>query len=352
LKLLIGGSPSKIFHLKEFAKNLEKNKVESKVVIDTTVYSGFPSRDISKWFETKKKFNNLVSQFKPDAIFVDRQTKFGLASTKLDIPVFVHLRGDFWAEAEMAKKTLYKSPMMRGVIWYKERIATNCFKRSTAILPICEYLEKRVEKFFPNKKTNVLYQGIDPSNWYQESGMELKHPCVGLVQSANIWEKTKQLMLLPKILEAFPNIMFYWVGDGPYRKTVLPFLEKYENFKWLGKLEYPRKIRQFLSEIDIYALLTGIDMSPLSLQEAQLMGKPVIATNVGGIPELMKNEVTGFLVEKDESSQLIEKISLLLNDPIKRKEIGNNGRKFVNDNFTWDIISKKFIDIMNEYNNK
>ena len=51
---------------------------------------------------------------------MDRQTNFGLASTELDIPVLVHLRGDFWEEVEMAKKTLYKSPMMRGVIWYKE----------------------------------------------------------------------------------------------------------------------------------------------------------------------------------------------------------------------------------------
>ena len=62
-------------------------------------------------------------------------------------------------------------------------------------------------------------------------------------------------------------------------------LEKYENFHWLGSLEYPEKVREFLTEIDVYALISGIDMSPLSLQEAQLMEKPVIATNVGGIPE-------------------------------------------------------------------
>jgi len=349
LKILIAGSPSKIFHLEEFAKSLEKIKVQCRVVIDTSVYSGFPSRNISKWFETKKRFNSLISEFKPDVIFVDRQTNFGLASTELDIPVLVHLRGDFWEEVEMAKKTLYKSPIMRGVIWYKERIANKCFDKSTAILPICEYLEKRVHNFFPNKKTDVLYQGIDPSKWYDEKGMNLKHPCVGLVQSANIWEKTKQLMYLPKVLEAFPDVTFYWVGDGPYRKEVLPFLEIYDNFNWLGKLDYPKKIRQFLTEIDIYALLTGIDMSPLSLQEAQLMKKPVIATNVGGIPELMKDRKTGFLVEKDNHLQIIEKISLLLNNKNQRKEMGENGREFVSKNFSWDVISKNFVDMMNRY---
>ena len=52
MKLLIGGSPSKIFHLEEFAKNLEKKEIECKVVIDTSIYSSFPSRKISNWFET------------------------------------------------------------------------------------------------------------------------------------------------------------------------------------------------------------------------------------------------------------------------------------------------------------
>ena len=50
-----------------------------------------------------------------------------------------------------------------------------------------------------------------------------------------------------------------------------------KNFHWLGKLEYPNKVREFLSEIDIYALITGMDLAPLSLKEAQLMERPVIA---------------------------------------------------------------------------
>jgi glycosyltransferase involved in cell wall biosynthesis len=348
LRLLIGGSPSKIFHLKEFAKNLEKKKVECKVVIDTSIYSGFPSRKISNWFETKKKFNDLIGEFKPDAVFVDRQVNFGLAAAKMNIPLLVHLRGDYWAEQIMAKKTLYNSPQMRTVLWYKDRIAQKCFNASTMVLPICKYLEKRVHEYYPEHNTQVLYQGIEPLNWYQDFGMELKHPCVGLVQSANIWEKAKQLLILPKILEKFPNVMFYWVGDGPYAKNILPILQKYKNFKWLGKLEYPNKVRQFLSEVDIYALLTGIDMSPLTLQEAQLMEKPVIATSVGGIPELIKNQDTGFLVNKDNPDEVIEKISLLLDDSKKRQKMGKAGRQYVETNFTWDEITKSFIQIMKD----
>ena len=129
----------------------------------------------------------------------------------------------------------------------------------------------------------------------------------------------------------------------------MPTLEKYENFQWLGKLEYPEKVRQFLSEIDIYALLTGIDMSPLTLLEAQLMKKPVIATNVGGIPELIKNNVTGFLTEKGNYLDLIDKISALIDNKTKQESMGEEGRKFVEKNFSWEIITEKFLRIMNKY---
>ena len=346
---MIGGSPTKYFHLKEFGENLRKKDVEYKLVIDTSVYTGFPSREITKWFETKGKFNDLIKQFQPDAVFVDRQINFGLAASKLKIPLFVHLRGDIWSESMMAKQTMYKSTSKRSVIWFKERIAKKCFENSTSILPICKYLENKVKERFPENKTDVLYQGIDPSNWYYQKGLNLKHPCVGLIQNANILEKAKELEILPKVLEAFPKVMFYWVGDGPYKETILPTLEKYENFHWLGKLEYPEKVRQFLSEIDIYALITGIDMSPLTLLEAQLMKKPVIATNVGGIPELMRNNVTGFLIEKGNYLDLIDKISTLLDNKTKQESMGEGGRKFVEQNFSWEIITEKFLRIMNKY---
>jgi glycosyltransferase involved in cell wall biosynthesis len=181
--------------------------------------------------------------------------------------------------------------------------------------------------FYQYKPVEVLYQGIDSTRWYYSEGLKLKHPCVGLLQGAVIWGKTREMLTLTKVIEALPEITFYWVGDGPYRDKVLPVLEKYDNFKWLGPLQYPDKVREYLTEIDVYALVSGIDMSPLTLQEAQLMKKPVVATNVGGIPELMKNNETGFLVEVGDSDEWIEKLSLLINDEQKRRIMGGKWKK-------------------------
>jgi glycosyltransferase involved in cell wall biosynthesis len=348
LKLLIGGASSKFFHLKEFGEALTKLGTEYQLVQDTDVYTGFPSRNVKRWFEGTDKFDKLIREFRPDAVFVDRQTHFGLAAIKAGIPLFILLRGDYWSEMKWAKETLYKDPVKRTVLRWKEKIANKCFEGATAILPICEYLQERVREHYPNKKTDVLYQGIDPTRWYPVKGMKLRHPCIGLLQSATIWGKTKEMLILTKVLEAMPNVTFYWVGDGPYRNEVLPILSKYENFKWLGAMQYPDKVREYLTEIDVYALVSGIDMSPLTLQEAQLMEKPVVATNVGGIPELMKNNETGFLVEKGDHDALIQNFSALVNDNNKAKQMGTAGRDFVKDNFSWDKIAKKFITILND----
>jgi len=349
MKLLIGASSSKIFHLEEFAKKLKKYDVEAKVVFDADYADGFPNKKISKWFSSNKKFKKLVSEFEPDVIFVDRTRHFALEASKTDIPLIIHLRGDHWAEIIMAKETLYKSGGRKIAINKWEEMGEECFKNSKLILPICNHLSKITKERYSGKPVETMYQAINYDNWFHEKGIELEHPCVGILQSATIWEKTKEMKILPKVLEKMPDVHFYWAGDGVYRDEVLPLLEKYKNFHWLGSLEYPEKVREFLTEIDVYALISGIDMSPLTLQEAQLMEKPVIATNVGGIPELMKDGETGFLIEKGNSVDLFEKLSLLVNNLEKSKEMGKKGRDFIKDNFNLDKICNDFLNHLKKH---
>ena len=346
MKILIGGAPSKIFHLNDFAESLSNLSIETKVVIDNEFRDGYPSRRISKWFQTKKQFNGLLKEFKPNLIIVDRPRHFALESVKQKIPTWVHLRGDFWSEIKWAKETRYKKIPKSIVIKKWEEMGNEIFENANCILPICKFLENKVNQQCPKKMTHVLYQGINSQNWFIEKGMKLKHPCIGLVQSANIWGKTQEMLILKNVLKKFPNVMFYWVGDGPYANIINSELSKYENFKWLGNLEYPKGVRQFLSEIDIYALISGIDMAPLTLLEAQLMKKPVIATSVGGIPELMKDGETGFLVRKNDDADIIEKISILMND--QTMQFGEIGREFVSKNFSWEKISEDFLKFVKE----
>ncbi len=350
MKLLIGyGSLGKYFHLKEFAEELEKYNVEVKLVHDVEFSKGFPSKNISDWIGGDEKFKELIKTFQPDAIFTDRQTHFAVHSIKTGIPTFILLRGHYWQEYFWGMKTLGGNLRTRIVLWLRNRISEKVFQDATAILPICKYLEDVVKERYPNQNTGVFLEGINSERWYKTKKMELKHPCVGLLQDANWWGKTKELLILEKVLEKMPDIHFYWVGDGLYRKKIVDRLNKFENFKWLGRLEYPNKVREFLETIDVYALITGMDLAPLTLKEAQLMEKPVIATDVGGDKEMMRDKETGFLVREGNSDDIIERLKQIFNDPRLAQQMGEEGRKFVNTEFNWEFVAKNFLEIIKPY---
>ena len=349
MRLLIGGSSTFLVHLKKFSDTLNSLGVESKLVFDGDYADGFPSRKIGNWFQTRKKFNKLIDEFKPDAIFVDRQRHFGINALKANIPLFVLLRGHYWSEIYWNKRTMYKPLHKRIALWQWNKLGKEIFNDATAILPICKYLEKITNKFVPGKSTKVFFEGVDASRWYQVKGMNLKHPCVGLLQRASWWGKASEMLILKKVLEKMPDVNFYWAGDGPLRERVLSELDKYDNFHWLGNLQYPDKVREYLSEIDVYALVTGMDLAPLTLKEAQLMKKPVVATNVGGNQEMMVDSKTGFLVQQGSHQQLIDKLSLLLEDKDLAKKMGVEGRKFIEDTFNWELVAKNFIRNIESY---
>ena len=350
MKLLIAyGSLGKLFHLKEFADELEKQNVEVKLVKDTDYSRGFPSKRISDWYNGDKKFKKLIAEFSPDAIFTDRQSHFAFHAIKTGIPTFILLRGHYWQEYFWGMKTLGKNLKTRIVIWFRNRIAEKVFTNATAILPICKYLENVVKEHYPDQNTGVFLEGINSSRWYHVEKMEFKNPCVGLVQDANWWGKTKELLVLEQVLKKMPHVNFYWAGDGQYRQKITDRLQKFDNFKWLGRLEYPNDIRKFLETIDVYALITGMDLAPLTLKEAQLMEKPVIATDVGGDKEMMLDKKTGFLVDEGNADDIIEKLSRLLNNKQEALEMGKHGAEFVKDQFNWEKVAKNFLNIIKPY---
>ena len=352
MKLLIAVDRKRFFLIDQFADELRKKGIECLVIDDLDIYDkDEPGNKYLKWIGTPKKFQKIMNNFKPDIIFTERVSHFSSLVIKTDIPLIIFVRGEDglphdWSKINWKEQTLETSFSDKINIFTKQKIAKKCYEKATLILPICQYLEKIIRSNCPNKDVHVLYQGINQKDWFPEKGMKLKHPCVGFLQGAEIWEKTKEMLLLPDIMKKMPEVNFYWAGDGPYQKKILPILEKFDNFHWLGNLDYPGEVRQFLSEIDVYGLLTGIDMSPHTLLEAGLMKKSVIATNVGGVSESCIDNKTCFLIEKNDPQGWIDKISVLLKHKEKMKLMGNEGFEYVNKNFLWGKIAEDFINIL------
>ena len=352
MKLLIAVDRKRFFLIDQFADELRKKGIECLVIDDLDIYDkNEPGNKYLKWIGTPKKFQKIMNDFKPDIIFTERVSHFSSLVIKTDIPLIIFVRGEDglphdWSKINWKEQTLETSFSNKINIFTKQKIAKKCYEKATLILPICQYLEKIIRSNCPNKDVHVLYQGINQKDWFSEKGMKLKHPCVGFLQGAEIWEKTKEMLLLPDIMKKMPEVNFYWAGDGPYQKKILQILEKFDNFHLLGNLDYPGEVRQFLSEIDVYGLLTGIDMSPHTLLEAGLMKKSVIATNVGGVSESCIDNKTCFLIEKNDPQGWIDKISVLLKHKEKMKLMGNEGFEYVNKNFLWGKIAKDFIKIL------
>ena len=352
MKLLIAVDRKRFFLIAQFADELRKKGIECLVIDDLDIYDkDEPGNKYLKWIGTPKKFQKIMNDFKPDMIFTERVSHFSSLVIKTDIPLIIFVRGEDglphdWSKINWKEQTLETSFSNKINIFTKQKIAKKCYEKATLILPICQYLEKIIRSNCPNKDVHVLYQGINQKDWFSEKGMKLKHPCVGFLQGAEIWEKTKEMLLLPDIMKKMPEVNFYWAGDGPYQKKILQILEKFDNFHWLGNLDYPGEVRQFLSEIDVYGLLTGIDMSPHTLLEAGLMKKSVIATNVGGVSESCIDNKTCFLIEKNDPQGWIDKISVLLKHKEKMKLMGNDGFEYVNKNFLWGKIAEDFINIL------
>lgn len=340
MRLLLKGE------LAPFAGDLSKLGAECKVVNDPYIATQ-PIKKIYKWRQYRKRFDQLIKDFNPDLV-VSGPGHFGTATLKSRIPLITYLAGDYWHEMKVVKR-LHHNTFPKNLIHDRSyTISQSAMHGSRFILTVSKHLERIAKEHLPDKHVYTIRPGIDPSVWYQENGMELKHPCVGLIQKATVRDKTKEMLVLKGVLENLPDITFYWCSGskGRYIERILTVLQKYSNFKYLGNLSYPDKIRQFLSEIDIYILLTGLDMMPKSLKEAMIMRKPTIATNVGGVPEIMEDGKSGFLVGKGDAEAIVEKISYLLENQKLARRMGSYGRELILKNFSPADTAEKFLSIV------
>ena len=148
---------------------------------------------------------------------------------------------------------------------------------------------------------------------------------------------------LPSI-EKVPNQVAY-LGRESYEKGI-DVLKKSES-QIKGKVVYCldrswQDAMLIMKSSDVVVVPSRMESLPTTIKEAFFLKVPVVATNVGGIPELIKNNETGFLVKKGDHEELFEKLEILLNDNTMSKKMGNAGRDFISNNFSWEIISRNF----------
>ncbi len=153
-----------------------------------------------------------------------------------------------------------------------------------------------------------------------------------------------------KIVKENAETKFLIVGEGPLRKQLSASLESTHlsgNFKFLGNLE-EGALSAVYNCADVFVLPSIQEGQGIVLLEAQASGKPVVAFNVGGVNEAVRNGETGLLVKRGSSDELADALLRLLSDKPLRIKMGANGRRFVIENFTWDTCAQKMLNVYRE----
>lgn len=150
------------------------------------------------------------------------------------------------------------------------------------------------------------------------------------------------LRVAANVSEQCPEVEFALVGDGPLR----PALETLA-----GELGVKNKVMFLGERHDIPAVLASLDVSVLIssseslsnvILESMAAGVPVVATDVGGNPELVKDGQTGLLVPTNDEDSLIEAITRFVRDPVFRAECAARSRQFARAHFHVDEVRRRF----------
>lgn len=139
------------------------------------------------------------------------------------------------------------------------------------------------------------------------------------------------------VLNDFSGVSFVIVGKEESQESLNRLLQLAERLKIREKVIFTgfrQDVAQLMATFDVFVLPSLWEGFGIVLLEAMAMGKPVIGTKVGGIPEIIEDGANGFLVEPRNPRQLAEKILALLCDESMRDRMGQNGRQIVHERFS------------------
>jgi glycosyltransferase involved in cell wall biosynthesis len=213
-----------------------------------------------------------------------------------------------------------------------------------------------VERGIPAERIVAIPTGVDPGGRFDPSGVtgSLKEelglrPDIPLVGTVAIlrFKKGHQVLIeaVPRILQSVPETVFVCAGDGPQRDNLTRSLRERGLTDRVHLLGLRGDIPNVLKSIDVFVLPTLEEALGTSFLEAMAMGKPVIGTWVGGVPEVVRHGVNGLLVAPNDPEGLAEATARLLQDPARGRAMGSEGRRMVESEFTVQRMCQRMHDL-------
>ena len=193
-------------------------------------------------------------------------------------------------------------------------------------------------------KYMTIYNGIDVHRYRahgdtrrlrEELGLPEGAPVVGIIGSLIPLKGHRIFLQMAALITGgCPDVRFLVVGDGPERGRLEATAR---GTGLLGKVIFTgvrRDIPELLSLMNVFVLSSHSEAHPLTILEAMAAGKPVVATDVGGNAESVRDGQTGFIVPPNDPRALHEKVAELLGDPALAARMGESGRERVTREFS------------------
>ena len=203
-------------------------------------------------------------------------------------------------------------------------------------------------------RVSIVPSGVDEERFQNASPQVIRdefgigEECITIGNVAFCEPLKSQRMILdaaPEILRAFPNVHFFIIGAGSLEDELR---KQAENPPLAGRVHvtgFRKDVGSFLSLFDIFVMPSQMEGLCSSILDAQYFGIPIIATNVGGIPEIVHHEENGLLIPPNDPDALAKAIQRLLTSPDQRRAFGQAGKEMVLRSFTIEAVGGEVLGV-------
>lgn len=226
---------------------------------------------------------------------------------------------------------------------------------SDRIIAVCERTKTDCARDYgiPQDSIRVIRSGVDLAKFNPKvrgDGIRQKYKlrerrlilCVGC---GTILKGVPFLLhAMTEVRNRIPNVALIVVGPTPYLKQMLSMAERLgieDRVIFAGKVL--AELPQYYAASDVVVLSSLHEGLPLVALESMASGKPVVASSVGGIPEVVADRENGLLSEAGNVTQLAESIIFLLENESLRREMGQAGRSLAEKNHDWSLIARTYL---------
>ena len=238
-----------------------------------------------------------------------------------------------------------------------ENIYQQLFRHGDFFLTNCDFFRnKAIAIGCPPDKIKVIRSGLDCDRFtYQPRSLSENEP-IQITTTGRLVDKKGieyAIRAIAKLIPIYPHIRYKVIGEGPLRShftELIKELKLTENVRLMG-WRNETEIVEILKQTHIFVApsitaANGDQDAPINvLKEAMAIGLPVISTYHGGIPELVEDDKSGFLVPEKDVAALADKLGYLIEHPERWSQMGQAGREFVLQHYNLQRLNDDLVNV-------